>query len=426
MRWKTTALLALVIASLGLGQSASAQDGLQRFERDIKPQLTLKQFTYSGATALGASGFVLNNVVAVVPPSPASGGKDSTVRIDRVTVEEIDFDRMKKESKGEEVPRFAKLKLEGVNADESVSDFLRPYGIPKVPADFVLDYTLDPATKVLTLNKLELTLRGQARLGGSVTMDGISDKTSQVQGAKDDGRLRSAAIEFDDTGLLAKLLPAIAKEVGLGVEPLIMLTTAQLASFAQGQGPETIKGLDALISFVSDWKQPKGPIRISIKPSQAAGFADMDKIGLPNALTEVFGLTVDYAGTRPGASQAGGVMPLTSPGGGTGTGGGGGGGGPTQSGAEAWLSVVGNTLTGTIDGELMFEHYRKDGSLTLLQGSDVTTGRWSVEGEKVCFKYPDEDKECYSIQRSGEDVTLVGSAGKGFRLTVLAGNPKNL
>ena len=422
MRWKTKVLLALAlaIASLGLVQGASAQDGLQRFERDIKPQLALKQFTYSGASALGASGFVLNNVVAIVPPSAASGGKDSTVRIDKVTVEEIDFDRMKKESKGEEVPRFAKLKLEGVNADESVSDFLRPYGIPKVPADFVLDYRLDPATKVLTLNKLELTLRGQARLGGSVTMDGISDKTSQVQGAKDDGRLRSASIELDDSGLLAKLLPAIAKEVGLGVEPLIMLTTAQLASFAQGQGPETTKALDALISFVSDWKQPKGPIRISIKPSQAAGFADIDKIGLPNALTEVFGLSVDYAGTRPGASQAGGAMPLTSPGTG------GGGGGPTLNGAEAWLSVVGNTLTGTIDGELMFEHYRKDGSLTLLQGSDVTTGRWTVEGEKVCFKYPDEDKECYSIQRSGEDVTLVGSAGKGFRLTVLAGNPKNL
>ena len=239
-------------------------------------------------------------------------------------------------------------------------------------------------------------------------------------GAKDDGRLRSASIELDDSGLRAKLLPAIAKEVGLGVEPLIMLTTAQLASFAQGQGPETTKALDALISFVSDWKQPKGPIRISIKPSQAAGFADIDKIGLPNALTEVLGLSVDYAGTRPGASQAGGAMPLTSPGTG------GGGGGPTLNGAEAWLSVVGNTLTGTIDGELMFEHYRKDGSLTLLQGSDVTTGRWTVEGEKVCFKYPDEDKECYSIQRSGEDVTLVGSAGKGFRLTVLAGNPKNL
>lgn len=420
MRWKTTALLALVIASLGLGQGVSAQDGLQRFERDIKPQLALKQFTYSTAAPLGAAGFVLNNVVAIAPPTSATGGKDSTVRIDKVTVEEIDFDRMKKESTGEEVPRFAKLKLEGVNADESVSDLLKPYGIPKVPADLVLDYRLDPATKVLTLNKLELTLRGQARLAAAVIVDGISDKASQVQGAKDDGRLRTAALEFDDSGLLAKLLPAIAKEVGLAVEPLIMLTTAQLASFAQGQGPETARALDAIISFVGDWKQPKGPIRISIKPAQTAGFADLEKITLPNALTDVFGLTVEYAGTRPGAAAAaGGAMPLVPPGGG-------GAGGPTLSGAEAWQSVVGNTLTGTIDGELLFEHYRKDGSLTLLQTSDITNGRWTLEGEKVCFKYPDEDKECYTIQRSGDDVTLVGSNGKGFRLTVLAGNPKNL
>lgn len=419
MRWKTTALLVLGIASLGLDRGASAQDGLQRFERDIKPQLALKQFTYSSAQPLGTAGFVLNNVVAVVPPTSATAGKDSTVRITKVTVEEIDFDRMKKESKGEEVPRFAKLKLEGVDADESVSDLLRPYGIPKVPADVVLDYRLDPASKVLTINKIELTLRGQARLAIALTVDGISDKTSEVQGAKDDGRLRMAALELDDTGLIAKLLPAVAKEVGLGVEPLVMLATAQLASFAQGQGPETTKALDALISFIGDWKQPKGPIRISIKPAQTAGFADLEKLGLPNALSDIFGLTVEYAGTRPGAAAAaGGAMPLTSPGGG--------GGGPSLSGAEAWLSVVGNTLTGTIDGELMFEHYRKDGSLTLLQGSDVTTGRWTVEGEKVCFKYPDEDKECYAIQRSGDDVTLVGSNGKGFRLTVLAGNPKNL
>ena len=418
MRWKTTALLVLGIASLGLDRGASAQDGLQRFERDIKPQLALKQFTYSSAQPLGAAGFVLNNVVAVVPPTSATAGKDSTVRISKVTVEEIDFDRMKKESKGEEVPRFAKLKLEGVDADESVSDLLWPYGIPKVPADFVLDYRLDTASKVLTINKIELTLRGQARLAIALTVDGISDKTSEVQGAKDDGRLRVAALELDDTGLISKLLPAVAKEVGLGVEPLVMLATAQLASFAQGQGPETTKALDALISFVGDWKQPKGPIRISIKPAQTAGFADLEKLGLPNALSDIFGLTVEYAGTRPGASvAAGGAMPLTSPGGG---------GGPSLSGAQAWMSVVGNTLTGTIDGELMFEHYRKDGSLTLLQGNDVTTGRWTVEGEKVCFKYPDEDKECYSIQRSGEDVTLVGSNGKGFRLTVLEGNPKNL
>ena len=46
-------------------------------------------------------------------------------------------------------------------------------------------------------------------------MDGVSDKTSGMAGAKDDARLRSASLTIDDTGLLAKLLPAWAKEEGV-------------------------------------------------------------------------------------------------------------------------------------------------------------------------------------------------------------------
>ena len=48
----------------------------------------------------------------------------------------------------------------------------------------------------------------------ALVLDGISDKTSQVQGSKDDGRLRAASLDLDDTGLLAKVLPALAKSQG--------------------------------------------------------------------------------------------------------------------------------------------------------------------------------------------------------------------
>ena len=41
-------------------------------------------------------------------------------------------------------------------------------------------------------------------------------------------------------------------------------------------------------------------------------------------------------------------------------------------------------------------------------------------------KYPDEDKECFGITRTGDDVTLTVDKGKRYRLKVLAGNPKNL
>src|SRR5689334_3219174 len=102
--------LSLAISAFFVAAGATAQDGLQRFEKDIKPQMELKSFTYGSASAIGSSGFVLNNVVAVVPGSGATGGKDTTVKIDKVTADEVDFDRMKKDS-GDAIPRFMKVKL---------------------------------------------------------------------------------------------------------------------------------------------------------------------------------------------------------------------------------------------------------------------------------------------------------------------------
>ena len=62
-----------------------------------------------------------------------------------------------------------------------------------------------------------------------------------------------------------------------------------------------------------------------------------------------------------------------------------------------------------------------------MEGSELTKGKWTLEGEKVCFKYPDEDKECHTVSRTGETVTADQDAkGKGLRLNLLLGNPKNL
>ena len=399
--------------------SASAQNGLQRFESELKPQFELKSFTYGSASALGSAGFVLNNVVAVVPANPASGDKETTVKIDKVTVEELDFDRLKKGATNDDIPRFAKLKLEGMNGDDDLFATLAPYGVPKVPVDVILDYRLDTATKVLTLRKLEINLRGQSRITLALVLDGINDKSSQMQGTQNDGRLRTASLDIDDTGLLAKVLPAVAKAQGSAPEVMVAMATVPVAAFTSGQGPATLKALDSIVSFVLDWKKPNGPIKIAIKPAKSASFADLDKVMQPNALTEIFGLTVEYAGTRAGAAGGGAGAPAAPPAAA-------GGDGKTLSGPEAALSLVDNTISGKFDGEKIFEFYRKDGTTALLEGSDISKGKWSVEGEKICTKYPDEDKECFGIKRTGDEVTLTGAKGKGYRLTVLAGNPKDL
>ena len=223
---------------LWLMTAAWAQSGLERFEKELKPQFELKSFTYAKAAPLGDAGFVLNDVVAVIPANAATGDKESTVKIQKVTVDALDFDRMKKDSKDDEAPRFAKLKLEGITGDDEMFTALQPYGVPNVPFDIALDYTLNPATKVLDVKTLEIAMRGQAKFVLSLQMDGVSDKTSAMAGAKDDARLRTASLTIDDTGLLSKLLPAWAKEEGVPPEELVQTALTGMAAFAAQQGPD--------------------------------------------------------------------------------------------------------------------------------------------------------------------------------------------
>jgi len=292
--------VATVLALL-LAATAWAQNGLERFEKELKPQLEFKSLTYTNAAPLGSSGFVLNDVVAVIPANAATGDKESTVKIQKVTVEALDFDRLKKDAKDSDAPRFAKLKLEGMTGDDEMFTMLQPYGVPNVPLNIALDYTLDPATKVLDLKNLEIDMRGQAKFALSLAVDGVSD----MAGAKDDARLRTAGLTIDDTGLLAKLLPAWAKEEGVQPEELVQTALAGLAAFAAQQGPVTLKSLDAVASFITDWKAPKGPLVLGLKPAKGAGLSELDKVTVPDALTTEFGFTATYPGTKAGAAKAG-------------------------------------------------------------------------------------------------------------------------
>ncbi len=295
----SAALLVVAVAT-----TAGAQNGLERFEKELKPQLELKKFSYASAQPLGSAGFVLNDVVAVIPANAATGDKESTVKIQKVTVEEIDFDRLQKGGKDDEPPRFAKLKMEGMTGDDEVFAALQPYGVPNVPVDIALDYRIDSAAKVLDLKTLEVSLRGQAKLTLGLVVDGISDKAGMA-GAKDDGRLRTASLVIDDSGLIAKLVTAIATQEGAKPEDMVQTALATLAGFSQTQGPDTLQALDAVASFIADWKAPKGPLALGLKPAKTAGLDDLDKIMMPDALTTVFGFTATYAGIQAGAAKGG-------------------------------------------------------------------------------------------------------------------------
>ena len=157
IRLFVTALVAWTVLATGV----LAQNGLERFEREIKPQIQLEKFAYGGSQPLGNAGFVLTDVVAVLPASPSTGDKASTLNIDRLTVDELDFDRMK-DLDDDEMPRFARLKIEGMTGDEEMFTALTSYGVPRVPVDVVLDSRLDGVARSVPLSRRAICWRGRA------------------------------------------------------------------------------------------------------------------------------------------------------------------------------------------------------------------------------------------------------------------------
>ena len=298
--------VASTLLVLWLATAAWAQNGLERFEKELKPQFELKSFTYANAAPLGSSGFVLNDVVAVIPANAATGDKESTVKIQKVTVDALDFDRMKKDAKDDEAPRFAKLKLEGMTGDDEMFTALQPYGVPNVPFDIALDYSLDPATKVLDAQDAgdRHARPGQAR---AVADDGRHQRQDQRHGRRQGRRPPAHRVAHDRRHRPARQAAAGAgpRRKACKPEELVQTALTGIAAFAAQQGPDTLKALDAVASFIADWKSPKGPLVLGLKPAKTAGLADLDKVAMPDALTTEFGFTATYPGTKAGAAKAG-------------------------------------------------------------------------------------------------------------------------
>ena len=95
-------------------------------------------------------------------------------------------------------------------------------------------------------------------------------------------------------------------------------------------------------------------------------------------------------------------------------------------GRAAWNQLVGNSIIGDDDGETLVEYYAADGTSKSMSGNKISTGRWTFGGERVCFKYTDEPRDCYKVEVSGDAVTFYDKDGSGLRYTLLKGNPKKL
>jgi hypothetical protein len=89
--------------------------------------------------------------------------------------------------------------------------------------------------------------------------------------------------------------------------------------------------------------------------------------------------------------------------------------------------LIGNTMTGTADGEPYFAFYDKDGTVKMQRGGDVSTGKWSIDGDDLCEEYPDdEDETCYKLELDGDSGVMTDEDGTAYKIEIIPGNPKKL
>lgn len=88
-------------------------------------------------------------------------------------------------------------------------------------------------------------------------------------------------------------------------------------------------------------------------------------------------------------------------------------------GAEIHAAISGNTVQGNMDSSGPYAEFYDAGGT--IKGKDYT-GKWSVEGDTMCFEYEGSPKDCWNVEISGDQVRWIkGSASQGTG-TILKGN----
>jgi hypothetical protein len=288
----------LAAAAVGLLLAApalpAAADGLGQF-REMLRQAPRGVLSYESGKALGENGFVLEGVTVQPPPEATEGVKTEPIHIDRITVDDFDFASYRRN----EPPNFARLRAEGIVIDTKsfdAFDLRELTGRDTVTADFLLDYRVDPERRTMALNRLELDLRGLARIELSLALDGINPSSRDLA---ESASLRTASLVFEDHTLLGKAVPAVARARGIDPEKIAKLAQEILDSLRPGQGAAATAVLDALAGYVDDYTRPKGPLRITLNPPGTLPLAALADIKDPEEALKRLGLVVSYTGARP-------------------------------------------------------------------------------------------------------------------------------
>jgi hypothetical protein len=115
----------------------------------------------------------------------------------------------------------------------------------------------------------------------------------------DSAVLRTASLTFEDRSMLGKIVPAIAKMQGSDPAATVAMAKSLLEGARAGQEQATQAAFDALASFLDDYKKPKGPLTVTLKPEGNLSGAALKNAAGPDEVIKALGLAVSYSGTVP-------------------------------------------------------------------------------------------------------------------------------
>jgi hypothetical protein len=83
-------------------------------------------------------------------------------------------------------------------------------------------------------------------------------------------------------------------------------------------------------------------------------------------------------------------------------------------------AVAGNTVVGSMAASGAYtEYYAADGAI---RSADYA-GRWTIEGDTMCFTYGEDPATCWGVQLSGDQVSWVVNGTVEGSGAIVAGNP---
>lgn len=83
-------------------------------------------------------------------------------------------------------------------------------------------------------------------------------------------------------------------------------------------------------------------------------------------------------------------------------------------------AIAGNTVVGSMSATGAYtEYYATDGTI---RSADYA-GRWTIEGDTMCFVYGEEPATCWGVQLAGDQVSWVVNGAVEGSGSIVAGNP---